>query len=58
MVDINKNEEIKHIDVGPTPRGLKIDENSKILYVSAFKRTMLSKYFQDGDGLSVVDLKV
>ncbi|MDQ7201336.1 YncE family protein, partial [Staphylococcus pseudintermedius] len=57
VVDINKNEEIKHIDVGPTPRGLKIDENSKILYVSAFKRTMLSKYFQDGDGLSVVDLK-
>ncbi|MFO3689030.1 YncE family protein [Staphylococcus felis] len=57
VIDINKNEEIKHIDVGPTPRGLKIDEKSEILYVSAFKRTMLSKYNQDGDGLSVVDLK-
>ncbi|WP_281200814.1 YncE family protein [Staphylococcus schleiferi] len=56
-IDINKNEEIKHIDVGPTPRGLKIDEESETLYVSAFKRTMISKYNQDGDGLSVVDLK-
>ncbi|UXR86858.1 hypothetical protein [Staphylococcus felis] len=36
---------------------MKIDEESETHYVSAFKRTMFSKYNQDGDGLSVVDLK-
>lgn len=56
VIDLNSKQEMKKIDVGPTPRGLKIDESDRTLYVSNFKRSLISNFNEDGDGLSVVDL--
>lgn len=57
VVDKKQWKEIKQIPVGPTPRGLKIDEKNDVLMVSAFTRFLNPDLMNDANSLSVVDLK-
>lgn len=54
VVDKNTWTEAKQIQVGPTPRGMSLDEST--LYVTAFART-INMAPLEGNALTVIDLK-